>query len=313
MTDPSPCCSIADERFETPSFMARSSIRPALLAIVEIMACVALMGSWSRPANAQQRPLVTEDPEPIGAGRMLIEGGVEVLRKQKYPVSGLEGTVLRLPLIGVSIGISSIAELQFDMPLHDRLTIARRSPAPLASLVTATGTSTSDSGDLVIGTKIRVIAEGVGHPAVAIRFATKLPNASNESGLGLDTTDFLASAIVGKTVRSVRVVANGGVAILADPTVGNRQNDVVIYGLSLARAVTNDSEVVGELNGRVSTRSGGPYPGTDTRGVAALGARYTRGPIRFDGRVLFGLHEPDARLGVGVGFTYVFNAFSPGE
>ena len=30
-----------------------------------------------RRASAQQRPLVTEDPEPIGAGRVLIEGGID--------------------------------------------------------------------------------------------------------------------------------------------------------------------------------------------------------------------------------------------
>ena len=28
-------------------------------------------------ASGQQRPLVTEDPEPIGAGRVLIEGGID--------------------------------------------------------------------------------------------------------------------------------------------------------------------------------------------------------------------------------------------
>jgi hypothetical protein len=31
-----------------------------------------------------------------------------------YPVSGLRGNLLRLPLIGLSIGISSIAEIQID-------------------------------------------------------------------------------------------------------------------------------------------------------------------------------------------------------
>ncbi|MBM3770633.1 MAG: hypothetical protein FJW27_04955 [Acidimicrobiia bacterium] len=288
--------------------MARSNAWRASRRFVGVVAATIILSNVS--ALAQQRPLVTEDPEPIGAGRVLIEAGIEVLRRQEYPVSGLEGRLARLPVIGVSVGISSIAELQLDMPLHDRLAIARRSPAPLANLVTATGTTTSDSGDLVIGTKVRLVAEGVGNPAVTLRVATKLPNASNESGLGLDTTDFLASAIVGKTVQSVRVVANGGLAILADPTVGNRQNDVLTYGLSLARAITNESEIVGEVNGRVSTRSGGPYPGTETRGVAALGARYTRGAIRFDGRILFGLHDVDPRIGVGVGFTYVFNAFS---
>jgi hypothetical protein len=91
--------------------------------------------------------------------------------------------------------------------------------------------------------------------------------------------------------------------------VGHRQNDVVTYGLSLARAVTNESEVVGEVNGRISTREGGAYPGTETRGQAALGGRYTKGPIRFDGKIFFGLQDVDARIGFGVGFTYVFNAF----
>lgn len=286
--------------------------RQAVVKVAALSAMVVALALWAPPVRAQQRPLLTEDPEPVGLGRVLIEGGVEVLRQQEYPVSGLEGRLTRLPLMGVSIGISGIAELQLDMPLYDRLSIARRNPAaPLANLVTSTGATSSDSGDLVIGTKIRVVAEGVGHPAVAVRFATKLPNASNESGLGLDTTDFLASVIVGKTVQSVRVVGNGGLAILADPTVGHRQNDVITYGLSLARAITNESEIVGEVNGRASTRSGGSFPGTESRGLVAVGARYTRGPIRFDGRLLFGLHDVDPRIGIGVGFTYVFNAFTP--
>ncbi len=261
------------------------------------------------PAVAQQRPLVTEDPEPIGAGRVLIEGGLEVARSMEYPASGLEGKLFRAPMLGVSIGISSIAELQMDMSLYDSLSIGQRRAAPLSGLVTSTGTKTSDTGDLFIGTKIRMIAEGVGHPALSVRFATKLPNASNESGLGLDTTDFYGSLLVAKTVQSVRVVANGGVAILPDPVVGNRQNDVITYGLSLARAVTNESEIVSEVNGRISTRNGGPFPGTETRGQASLGGRYTRGSIRFDGRIFFGLKDIDPRIGFGAGFTYVFNAF----
>lgn len=277
----------------------RRSMLPALV--------VALLTAG--PALAQQRPLVTEDPEPIGAGRVLIEGGMEVARSAEYPASGLEGKLFRAPMLGVSFGIGSIAELQLDMPLYDRLAIGQRTAAPLASLVTATGGHTSDTGDLVIGTKIRLVAEGVGHPAVSVRFATKLPNASNESGLGLDTTDFFASVLVAKTVQSIRVVANGGFAILPDPVVGHRQNDVITYGLSLARAVTNESEIVSEINGRVSTRNDGPFPGTETRGLAAIGGRYTKGAVRFDGRVFVGLKDVDPRIGFGVGFTYVFNAF----
>ena len=72
------------------------------------------------------------------------------------------------------------------------------------------------------------------------------PNASNESGLGLDTTDFYVSGLFGKTVQSVRVVGNVGLGILGDPVRGDRQNDVLTYGLSIARAVRQGLEVVGE-------------------------------------------------------------------
>jgi hypothetical protein len=278
--------------------MKRRWIAPLLVA-----ACLA-----AAPAAAQQRPLLTEDPEPIGTGRLLIEGGVDAALSQKYPASGLEGTLWRTPVLGVSIGLSPIAELQFDGSLFDTLQISQRHPAPLSHLLTVVGDSTHDTSDLVIATKIRMRAEGVGHPAIGIRFATKLPNASNESGLGTDTIDFYASLLIGKTVRSLRIVGNGGIGILPDPVVGNRQNDVITYGLSLARAVTNQSELVGEVNGRVSTRSAGPFPGSETSAQAAVGARYTRGALRFDGKVFGGLFEVDPRLGFSVGFTYVFNA-----
>jgi hypothetical protein len=276
------------------------------MAILTVVAAGAL---GTVPVHAQQRPLLTEDPEPIGVGRILIEGGTEFSRAQKYPASGLEGRLLRLPLVGVSIGISQIAELQIDTSLYDSLSITSRTAAPLSNLVTVSGDRTRDTGDVMIGTKIRLLAEGVGRPAFAFRFATKLPNASNESGLGLDTTDFYASLLVAKTVQSVRIVANGGLGLLPDPVVGNRQNDVVTYGLSLARAMTDASELVAEVNGRVSMRASGPFPGTETRGQVALGGRYTHGSIRFDAKLFFGIQDVDPRIGVAAGFTYVFNAF----
>ena len=66
----------------------------------------------AEPAAAQQRPLVTEDPEPIGAGRLLIEGGLDFAADQQDTVSGLRGDLWRIPTLGLSIGISQIAELR---------------------------------------------------------------------------------------------------------------------------------------------------------------------------------------------------------
>ena len=226
-----------------------------------MLCAVFALSAFAGSAFAQQRPLVTEDPEPIGAGRVLIEGGLDVAHDYQNPVSGLKGNLLSVPTIGISVGLSSIAELQIDGGVYNRLNISSRNPnAPLASLLTVTGDSTHDVSDTVIATKIRLVSETANRPALGIRFATKLPNASNERGLGLDTTDFFATILGAKTVQSIRVVGNIGVGILGDPTNGNRQNDVLTYGLSFARAMTQEAELVGELNGRVSTRKGDPFP-----------------------------------------------------
>ena len=260
-------------------------------------------------AFAQQRPLVTEDPETIGAGRVLLEGGIEYLRDAKYPVSGLEGDLTRVPLVGISIGVSSIAEMQIDQASLQHLNIKSRRRGPLTDLMTATGSSTTDTDDLLIGAKIRIAPETTARPAFGFRFATKLPNANNESGLGLDTTDFFASILTGKTTQSVRIVGNAGFAILGDPTNGNRQNDELTYGLSFARAISDAAEVVGEINGRANTRSAGPLPGTESHSLVRMGLRYTRGGWRADGGVLIGVTGNDPDLGFTAGFTYAFTAF----
>ena len=183
-----------------------------LIALVTVWTLVAV------PAAAQQRPLATEDPEPVGAGRILLETGIDLTHDQQYPVSGLKGNLLRVPTIGISFGISSIAEFQIDGDFYSRLNISQRNPfAPLAADVPV-GDSTHGVDDAVIATKIRLLSESDSRPAIGIRFATKLPNASNASGLDPNTTDFFISILGAKTVQSIRVVGNLGVGILSDPT-----------------------------------------------------------------------------------------------
>ncbi len=284
------------------------SSRTARCRSIRVVLGVVLITALDRSASAQQRPLITEDPEVVGAGRLLIEGGIDGAHDVHYPLSGLEGNLWRLPTLGVSVGISSIAELQIDGGPYNHLAITKRSPAPLSNLVTATGDGTHDVEDIVVATKIRVFSEAAHHPSFGVRFATRLPNASNESGLGLDTTDFMAQLLAAKTVQSIRVVGNIGTAFLSDPLAGHEQNDVLTYGVSVARAVTDQSEMVAEVVGRVSVRKEA-FPGTETRGLLNMGARYTRGPIRFDAAVFFGLTSIDPTIGFTTGFTYVIHAF----
>lgn len=276
--------------------------------IVPYVLMVGLCAAGS--VHAQQRPLVTEDPETIGSGLVLLEAGVDLQREVFYPVSGLTGNLLRLPALGLSFGVGSIAEIQIDGALYDRLTVTDREPAPLSDLLDFTGDRTTSVEDIVIGTKIRLASETEGRPAVGLRFATKLPVASNENGLGLDTTDFFASLLIGKTVQSIRVVGNAGLGILSDPTQGHRQNDVLTYGLSLARAVHQGVEVVGEVNGHLDFRDGEPPPGTDTRGAMRLGGRFTTGTVRVDAGLIIGMTPRDPSVGFTAGLTWVFRGFT---
>jgi len=263
----------------------------------------------STSASAQQRPLVTEDPETVGAGRVLIEGGIDYQRDVDYPASGLKGHLRRFPLIGISLGIGSVGEVQIDGGLYNHLSITERRPAALSHMLVVPGDSTWHVEDMVVGTKVKLISEGMTRPSIAIRSATKLPMASNESGLGLDTIDFYSSLLLAKTVQSVRVVGNIGLGILGDPTRGDRQNDVLTYGLSFARAITRRGEVVGEINGRKDTRLGDPPPGTESRSMIRFGGRYTVGTWRADAGLMFGVTSNDPSVGFTAGFTYVFDAF----
>jgi hypothetical protein len=281
--------------------MLRFLVRKLRL-LLAFLACAA-------PAFAQQRPLDTQDPETIGAGRVLVEGGISGAHDVTYPLSGFKGNLWQLPVLGLNIGLSSIADLQITGGPYNFLSITSRQPGPLTSVVTETGDSTHSVEDITIGAKIRLLPETSRSPSFGFRFTTRLPNASRKSGIGQDTTDFSASLLAAKTVQSIRVVANLGWISMSQPLDGTRQNDELMYGFSLARAVTNSIEIVGEIHGRASVANGSAPVGTESRGRLKFGGRYTYGPVRLDAGVFFGLNAVDSTVGFTAGATYIFNAF----
>src|SRR5580765_2963487 len=102
---------------------------------IRVVVGVLLLTAIARSASAQQRPLLTEDPEVVGAGRVLVEGGIDGAHDMHYPLSGLEGNLWRVPTLVISVGISSIAEIQIDGGPFNHLSITKRQLAPLSSLV----------------------------------------------------------------------------------------------------------------------------------------------------------------------------------
>ncbi len=257
-------------------------------------------------AYAQQRPLVTEDPETIGAARALIEGGVSFERDQTHSANGLTGDITRFGVFGVSAGIGPTAEVQIDGALVQRLAVERRNPfAPLArSTSLVAGDTALSFDDLVVATKIRALSETESRPALGIRFGTKLPFAPEDQGIGLGTTDFFATFLMAKTVQSVRTVGNVGLFFLGNPQ-GQNAVTALGFGASIARAVTNQFEVVGEVNGRLTPFEKIVPAGLESRGVFRLAGRYTYAMLRLDFGMLAGFTDRDPGFGISAGATYV--------
>ena len=294
-----------EQRFSTLSFQLIRSIE----MIRRFVLALALLSS-AAPVLAQQRPLQTEDPETIGAGRVLVESGIDYDRDVFLPVSGLRGNLVTMPAFGVSLGVSSIAEIQFDWSMYQKLSITEQVPgAPLSRLLQLDGDTTDDFGDIRIGAKVKLLGETARRPAIGSWFSTRLPNAGNESGLGKDVQDFASAVTIGKTVQSVRVVANIGLLMIGKPTEAVSQDDLLIYSLSVARAISPAAEVVGEFVGRANFANI-VTPGAEDRGLLRFGTRYTINGVRFDAGVLVGLTPRDPEFGLTGGFTWVFDAFN---
>jgi len=254
-------------------------------------------------APAQQRPLQTDDAELLPVGRVRSGLGFELLQNRRYSLSGLEGDLARIGVANLQVGVGEYAEFQLSGVVRDYLSVKRRSAAVIPP--TFSGNSTSDFGDLVLATKLRLAAEKGSRPALAFKFAVELPNASNESGLGNDVTNFFAGLLLAKKVGRARLLGNFGLAILGSPVTANPQSDMFTYGAAAVVPVHNRVSLVLDVSGREGTRRIGNEPS----GQARFGAQIRAAGLIWDVAALAGLRRFDARSGVALGVTYELQAF----
>ncbi|MDX1623883.1 MAG: hypothetical protein R3199_07860 [Gemmatimonadota bacterium] len=283
----------------------KPTIRAAVLPVA--LALAGLSPPAASPSSGQTlgHALRTVDPEPIGPARAAVEIGAVYLPGSTFGASGLAGDLLRTPSVTARIGLGSDAEFEIHTGWNV-LMVEERFAAPLADRLEFDGDATSDIADPVVSTKLRMLHEADRLPSLALRAATRLPVASNESGLGLDTTDFFLSLLLGKTVGRTRLLGNLGLGILATPTEATSQNDVLLYGLAAVHPLRSGLALVGEISGRVDP-SGVEWPGLEDSGQARLGVRLGEGETSFDAALVLGTHEVDADVGLVVG---LFRAFS---
>lgn len=255
------------------------------------------------PVFAQQRPLRTDDAELVKTGRVRLEFGMEFLQGQQFPLSGLEGDLTRVGVTSIHVGMGEYAEFQLSGVIQNFLSVTERTEPIIPP--DFSGNSTSDFGDLVLATKLRLAPEKGARPALAFKFAVQLPNASNESGLGTDTTGFYGSILASKHFGKLQLLGNVGIGILDSPVQPNSQDDLVTYGVAALFPIKPKVNLVGEVSGR----GGDQGPGNESGAQARLGVQFWAAGLRWDIAGIAGLEKFDAHSGLTIGLTYEFQAF----
>ncbi|MBK9164309.1 MAG: hypothetical protein IPM21_10420 [Acidobacteria bacterium] len=284
----------------------RKCVLAALMIIIGVSA-----------ANAQQRPLITDDIDITPAGALEIGVGVDFIQNAKFPLSGLKGDLTRVGDIRIRQGLAPNVEIQIEGTIQNYLAINSASnPSPIP--LNVTGNSTNDFSDFTISAKIKLLNETKYFPAIGTKFGFQMPNTDQARGIGTNQINVFSKIIAQKKFGKragrdplVNLYGNIGLGIMGAPLNTFSQNDVLLYGLAGIVRVNDRINLVAEINGRENTRSGNAPLGTESVGEFRVGTQIRASGLRFDTAAIFGLTRFSPRSGVTFGVTYESPAFIP--
>ncbi|MEQ1606213.1 MAG: hypothetical protein ABL999_15235 [Pyrinomonadaceae bacterium] len=259
-------------------------------------------------ATAQQRPLLTDDVDITPPGSLQIGVGVDFFQNAKFPLSGINGDLTRVGDIRIRTGFSSNVELQIEGTLQNYVAINSRTASAIP--LTLDGNSTNDFDDFTVSAKVKLRNETSHLPSVGLKFGFQMPNTDQARGIGTNQINVFSKILLQKKFGDVvdntpkfNAMGNIGLQIMTAPLERFTQNDVMLYGLAGIYRITDRINVLGEVNGRVNTRSNAPL-GTESVGQFRIGAQIKASGLRFDTAAAFGLTKYSPRTGVIFGVTY---------
>lgn len=237
-----------------------------------------------------ERPLVTESAEITPYGSIELRQGVDYLKDITLLFQPRDKTwdVIKVPEIGVAVGLGDRVEVQADFDL----------------LYQHTATDDSfDVGDLRFWTKVKILKETEFRPAVAIKFGTKLPNADNTRNFGTDESDNYGILILSKNILGFDSRLNLGMGILGNPDESSTQDDVLVYGIGVVKPIIGDIKAVAEINGIANSHN------ENDRSTLRAGVQIPWQWLTWDVAVSKGLNQASEDWGLSAGATFTFQAF----
>lgn len=245
----------------------RRSRRTATLVLALLVPALA-PGS----AAAQLRPYEPLDWRIFDRGTNLLLGtGVNVLWDQTVPLAGARGTFLEVPTYsflwrsgraGLEISGSAIWQLTEDSVVHE--------PAPGVGPAGSDGLR-RDAGPVHVATLVRLSPDRWSTDVV-LRFGTRIPTTSDESGLDRDRTDFFALAGGRLHFGAWSVAGESGLGINGARSEHYPQADVWVYSLRLQHEGSAHALFAG-VAGHQDGHSGVPPLGNEDQGELRAGLR----------------------------------------
>lgn len=254
------------------------------------------------PARAQSFPLRTPDANIVPTGVLRAQGGFEFLQSIDYPLSGLSGDLTSMGDLNLRLGVGQRVEVQLQGTVRNFLQVHSQVPAPVTPVLTGAN-STNDVGDFSLWTKLLVFRE---HrmPAVAFRFGFLMPNTNQARGIGNNATNVYASVILQKHVHRLKVFGDAGLGILQSPNAKYSQNDELLYGGAMEYPLNHRLSLVGEVNGRYSSRTLTPaLYGTESRAEGRMGLVISGGGFQWDVAAILGVYPNDPSTGFTFGVS----------
>lgn len=270
-------------------------------------------------AVGQQRPLLTDDVDITPPGAFEISAGVDFFQDAKFPLSGIRGDLTRVGNIRVKTGFAPNVEFQIEGTIQNYVAINSRTASAIP--LNVTGNSTNDVDDFTLSAKIKLRNETRTLPALGFKFGFQMPNTDQAKGVGTNQINVFGKVLIQKRFGDVRqgtnrfnAMGNLGIIIMSAPLERFTQNDALLYGAAGILRVTDNVNIVSEVNGRQSTRRGNAPLGTESIGQFRVGAQIKASGLRFDTAAAFGLTKFSPKTGFIFGVTYVTpSIFTPAK
>jgi hypothetical protein len=203
------------------------------------------------PAPAQLRPVDPVEWRVFDDGADITFGvGMGVLWQQHASLAGTKGTLLELGNFQTAWRTGRVV-LELAGTLHRRFDDRVVIRAPETGADPPTGQWRHDAGDIRASTLVR-LSSAAAPGLLVLRFGTRLPTTSDETGLDRDRTDFFATVGARWHGGAVAVSGESGLGIHGTRNNGYDQSDVWTYSFGVELDVgplTSTASLVGHKDG----------------------------------------------------------------